>query len=197
MYITEEQRLKSVSAANLQVLAEAVKSRQFPQLKVLDLGCNNMSNCAKYLLGDPGVTFPCLEDRGLKCTDLTPADLEVLAEAMRCGRLPQLKKLDLCHVSNLRYLLGNPELIFTHLEDLQADLRANPLMWLATYVNTPIYCSVFLFLHARVASCSGSCVNGALGPSSHCSELPGPGRCCELGFSKIKASVSLFPTHWS
>ncbi len=54
-----------------------------------------------------------------------------------------------------------PETPFT--QDAQADLRANlcanPLMLLATCVSTPIYCSVYL--HARVARCSASCVNGA------------------------------------
>ncbi len=41
-----------------------------------------------------------------------------------------------------------------------ANLRVNPLMLLATCVNTSIYCSVFHNLHARVARCSASCVNG-------------------------------------
>ncbi len=35
-------------------------------------------------------------------------------------------------------------------------------MLLATCVNTPIYCSVFHNLHACVARCSASCVNGPL-----------------------------------
>ena len=34
-------------------------------------------------------------------------------------------------------------------------------MLLATCVNTPIYCNVFHNLHAYVARCSASCVNGA------------------------------------
>ena len=42
------------------------------------------------------------------------------------------------------------------------QMSAKPLMLLATYVNTPIHCSVFHNLHARVARCSASCVNGAL-----------------------------------
>ncbi len=40
-------------------------------------------------------------------------------------------------------------------------LRANPLMLLATCVNSFIYCSVFHNLRAHVARCSPSCVNGA------------------------------------
>ncbi len=40
--------------------------------------------------------------------------------------------------------------------------RANPLMLHVTCVNTPIYYSVFHNLHAHVARCSASCVNGAL-----------------------------------
>ncbi len=42
-------------------------------------------------------------------------------------------------------------------------MRANPLMLLATCVNTPICCSLFHNLRARIARCSASCVNGALG----------------------------------
>ncbi len=45
-----------------------------------------------------------------------------------------------------------------------ANLHANPLMLLATCVNTPIYCSVFHNVHALVARCSASCVNGAQRP---------------------------------
>ncbi len=42
-----------------------------------------------------------------------------------------------------------------------AQICANPLMLLAACVNTPIYCSMFHNLHACVARCSASCVNGA------------------------------------
>ena len=52
-----------------------------------------------------------------------------------------------------------PKARFT--QDAEADLRANPLMLLATCVNTPICCSVFHNLHVCVARCSASCVNGA------------------------------------
>ena len=38
--------------------------------------------------------------------------------------------------------------------------RANPLMLLASCVNTFICCSVLDNLHACVARCSASCVNG-------------------------------------
>ncbi len=47
-------------------------------------------------------------------------------------------------------------------QDTQAYLHANPLMLCATCVNTPIYYRVFHNLHAYVARCSASFVNGAL-----------------------------------
>ncbi len=40
------------------------------------------------------------------------------------------------------------------------NLPANPLMFLATCVNTPISYSVFHYLRAHVARCFASCVNG-------------------------------------
>ena len=47
-------------------------------------------------------------------------------------------------------------------QDALAHLHVNPLMLLATCVNTPIDHNVFHNLHVPVARCSASCVNGAL-----------------------------------
>ncbi len=44
-------------------------------------------------------------------------------------------------------------------QEALADLLANPLMLLASCVNTPIYYSVFQNLPVPVARCSASCVN--------------------------------------
>ncbi len=49
----------------------------------------------------------------------------------------------------------------THKQICCANLQANPLMLLASCVNTPIDHNVFHNLHARVARCSASCVNWA------------------------------------
>ena len=46
--------------------------------------------------------------------------------------------------------------------DLHTNLPANPLMLLATCVNTPIDHSVFHYLLAPVARCSAPCVNRGL-----------------------------------
>ncbi len=45
---------------------------------------------------------------------------------------------------------------------LHANLCANPLMLLASCVNSPIEHNVFHCLHVPVAGCSASCVNWAL-----------------------------------
>ncbi len=46
-------------------------------------------------------------------------------------------------------------------QDVQAHLHANPLMLLASCVNTPIDQNVFYYLHMPVARCSVRCVNWA------------------------------------
>ncbi len=109
----------NLSAADLQVLAEAVKHGRLPQLKKLDMGSNTLTACLRHLLGDPDVRFTSLEKLYIRCTGLSAADLQVLAEAVKHGRLPQLKKLDLegnTLTNSLKHLLGDPDVRFTCLE---------------------------------------------------------------------------------
>ncbi len=114
----------SLSAADLQVLAEAVKCGRLPQLKKLNLSWNNLTDSLKHLLEDPDIRFTSLEELYLDYTSLSAADLQVLAEAVKCGRLPQLKKLKLWGntlTDCLKHLLGDPDVRFTSLEELDLD----------------------------------------------------------------------------
>ncbi len=54
---------------------------------------------------------------------------------------------------------------------LHANLCANPLMLLASCVNTPIDHNVFHYLHMPVARCSVPCVNWALGVNEVSSQI--------------------------
>ncbi len=132
---------RNLRAVDLQDLAEAVKCGRLPQLKELGLDENPLTDCLKHLLGDPDVKFTSLERLDLRRTCLSAADLQVLAEAVKCGRLPQLKKLELWSntlTDCLKHLLGDPDVKFTSLEEMNLDrthLSAADLQVLAEAVK--------------------------------------------------------------
>ena len=106
----EELTSRHLGAADLEILAEAAKCGQLPELQKLDLSWNTLTDCLKHLLGDPDVKFTSLEGLDLDNTNLSAGDLQVLAAAVKCGQFPQLKKLDLKQntlTGCLKHLLGD------------------------------------------------------------------------------------------
>ena len=105
-------------------LAEALRAGKLPQLKGLDLWKNTLTSFLKDLFGGtnhPG--FPSLEKLALADTYLNQEDVESLSEAVRVGKLPQLKKLILRNntlTGCLKDMLGGPDHPgFPHLENLK------------------------------------------------------------------------------
>ncbi len=81
---------------DLESLHEAVRSEKLPKLKILDLSHSILTSFLKDLLGGPNHPgFPSLEILDLLDTHLNQEDVESLGEAVRVGKLPQLKMLEL------------------------------------------------------------------------------------------------------
>ncbi len=85
-----------LSKSELQSLTKAIRAGKLLQLKQLDLRSNILSGCLKDLFGGPGHPgFPSLKRLDLHNTDLNQEDVESLSAAVRAGKLPQLKELNL------------------------------------------------------------------------------------------------------
>ncbi len=77
-----------------------MKSGRLPQLKKLKPNDNTQTHHVKYLVGDSDVKLTCVEEFSFQCTDLSAADLQVLAEAVK---LPQLNELQ--HIRTVKHPL--------------------------------------------------------------------------------------------
>ena len=92
---------EALNQESVKSLSEAVRTGKLPQLKELELRDNTLSGCLKDLFGGqdhPG--FPSLEELDLSETHLNREDVESLSEAVRAGKLPNLRELDLNHWLN-------------------------------------------------------------------------------------------------
>ncbi len=79
------------------------------------------------MLGDADAIFPFLEELDLWNTYLSSGDLHILAEAVKCGKLPQLKILNLSKNflrDRIQHLLGDAEVMFPFLEHLHLNNTA-------------------------------------------------------------------------
>ncbi len=118
-------RKTQVSAADFQVMSEAVKCGRLPKLNVLVLCQNNLADRLKHLLGDPDVRFTHLTN--IYCTDshLESGDLQSLAEAVKQGRLPKLQKLVFFGsvlTNYMEHLLGDRNVQFKCLKELDIEV---------------------------------------------------------------------------
>ncbi len=144
----------NLNREDVESLSEAVSAGKLPQLKEMHLSHNTLTGCLKDLFGGPNHPgFPSLVFLYLSHTDLNREDMESLGEAVRTGKLPQLKKMTLFDdtlTGCLKDLFGGPdhpgfpsleELILgatnlnrEHVESLSKAIRAGKLPQL-TYLR--------------------------------------------------------------
>ncbi len=102
-----------LNSEDVESLSEAVRAGKLPELKELALGKNNLTGCLKDLFGGPHhPRFPSLEKLVLSDTHLSRDDVGSLSEAVRAGKLPELKELDLSEntlTGCLKDLFGGPD----------------------------------------------------------------------------------------
>ncbi len=136
-----------LGAADIQSLSKAITGGKLPQLKSLNLLGNILTGCLKDLFqGQDYPGFVQMEKLDLEETHLNQEDIERIGEAIRAGKLPQLKELILCAntlTGCLKKLFQEPhhprfprfdklDLRFTHLnwddlESLSEVVRAGKL----------------------------------------------------------------------
>ncbi len=122
----------TLSETDIQCLVKAIRAGKLTQLKTLRLALNTLTGCLKDLLEGPDHPgFPSLEILDLGNTHLSWEDVESLREAVRAGKLPHLKELDLLEntlTGCLKDLFGGPDHPgFPSLEIL--DLGKTALNW--------------------------------------------------------------------
>ena len=85
---------------DLKSISTAVTNGKLPLLESLNLSCNVLTDCITYLLGNSYQSgFLCLEQLYLLNVELSKNDLDCLAVAVHCDKLPKVEVLDLsCNV---------------------------------------------------------------------------------------------------
>ncbi len=107
---------------DVEILSEAARVGKLPQLKTLRLWNNTLTGCLKDLFRRPNHPgFPNLEELDLWETHPNQEDVENISVAVRAGKLPQLKELNLCS-NNLKLLENEVETLFAALDALQQKL---------------------------------------------------------------------------
>ena len=122
----------SLSNNDIKSLSEAVQHGTLPKLNQLDLSNNILANYIHTVLG------PSLEDLQLNTTELTKDDIKSLCTAVRQGRLPKLKRLDVSGnilTNCLDTLMNADDLSLGLLEISNAKLSKGDVKSLSTAVR--------------------------------------------------------------
>ncbi len=93
--VLQELRLQNtnLTEADMHVMGEAGAAKRFPALTVLDMSANTLTNQMNILFSR--ITWPKLRDLHLSHTDLHSADIDCIASAIECARVPVLVFLDI------------------------------------------------------------------------------------------------------
>ncbi len=117
----------NLNKAEIHSLSKAIQAGKLPQLKHLSLTDNKLTGNLQNLFGgsdNPGL--PTLGQLDLGKTHLNREDLESLSEAVRAGKLPQLKLLYMPNI-DLRNMEGEVESLIAACD---THCKAQPLLWL-------------------------------------------------------------------
>ena len=124
---------------DLITIHEAVACCKLPNLEILNLSDNILSDYVRFLLGDTdNVIYHSLRVLQVKNTRLRESDLLVFSKAFREEKLPILEELDISNntlTKNLRGLLGSINQHFTLLDLTETHLASTDVKHLCSAIT--------------------------------------------------------------